>query len=245
MTKPTLPNIDWFGEGWRAWAILKAVPQLGLLSKHEPLSAETISDLEALQDRLVQFVNYTLYRRRPKTLPLKRGRRFTICGRLPQASTGMLKFFKDTLGFEFTTNEVAAFYSHGMIGDILVGENATSQIRETLPLLVASVAGQGVHFAAHKAASAKRGKADRRSKLRCELERCIRNHPGETAFSILHRLAGERVVEKSDGSRVWYRTKEGELKEIGIDRYENVFSEAKRSIDTANRDRQSARRSTG
>ena len=245
MKKPTLPNVDWFGEGWRAWAILKDVPQLGLLSQYQPLPAETVSDLEALQDRLVEFVNYTLVRRRPKTLPLKRGRRFTIGGRLPQAAIGKLELYKDTFQFEFTTNEVAAFYAHSMIGEILAAENAPSQIRETLPLLVASVAGQGINLAMHKAASAKRMQADRRSSLRCELERCIRNHPGETAFSILHRLEGDCVVKKSDGERLWYWTKEGELKEIGIDRYENVFSEAKRSIDTANRIRCSVRRSTG
>jgi hypothetical protein len=232
-------RINWIQEAWKIRSVIADIkdrPPGNPLAAEYPrrleLPASKIEALEMLQDWLAQHLTYRMSLQRTRLRPDK-GHRWAFNSRIPAYTLEQQDYLSDVVGMKFQVPEQFAIEAHVLIGSTLECGWIAYEDKFELVLLIASISMFGGRVAGTNRA-VPRPTADRRSALRRETELAIQNHPGETASEILVRLT-DVVVESSDASRVTYWVKQGKLKTITRDRYENVFSDAKRVVDAARR----------
>jgi hypothetical protein len=101
-------------------------------------------------------------------------------------------------------------------------------VRQELPIDIATIA-RTASDATSASARRRRPKVSRKSALSLAVARERRKHPLAKASEILNRLCGTDAVEEVKDGRVFYWNNEGALVSVGLDRFENIFSDEKPS----------------
>jgi len=228
-------NVDWLDEAWRISEAIAELPDgpPGLLSiekKWPPLTGHTKQWIEILQTTISLHLAYRIrvvHKHKFKD-PNGSVRMFIWEGRDPVET---LKTYAalESIGVNLTSVDKWAIDAHAKLGRILIDRYVCREWKRELPLIVASIGGASTSQAATLKATQPR-KIDRRSTLTKAVAQERRYDPFATAWEVLDRLRGRNVVEKEkqDGL-VWYRNEKDELKSVGLDRFETIFSEQKPS----------------
>lgn len=232
MGKLRAERTDWYSA---AWAIkltlteLRTAPSESALrfGSERSLDVFQVHDLEWLQDAIRRHVNYRMCQRQRSTKSAV-SMQLPLTGRDPDETQRQRDSILNAPGVAVSAGEMMAFEAHILLGKILQLQGALPQWVTDLPLMVATIP-QATPTNPKSCSGIQGRRGDRRGRLRTELESAIRNHPGESARALLDQLSGSDVVVRWSADQVWYHTGK-EIRRITMDRYENTFSEANRSI---------------
>lgn len=232
MPKLRSVGAHWIAEAWQAKRFLSDVgapPHGNLLAAFDmpPLPAEPAQGLERLGTKVHAHLTYRMSLQKISPRPIY-GPHWQFTESDSFKLRLQLDFFQDHLGLKFSGSDLAAVEAYALIRQVLSLRCAIAEWKADLPLLIASIA-TPADFNAGLTKNVPRPKADRRSALRKAMELEIKRHPGESAFELLVRLVGSGTVSHKD-DKVTYWAKPGVQKTIGIDRFENIFSEANAAL---------------
>lgn len=232
MPQPRAPKIDWLLEAWNLSTTLTDVPtrplKLGSLGR-VPLDESVESYLASLQTRINGFLNYCV--------AMKFGaRQAKMLARFDGDDSRHLIATRNALkkqGMDFDERATAAIFVHAQIGFIRHHWYLDEPNRITLPVTLVAVAGKSAGLKNAVAAGKKR-RTDRRGPITKLVERARRHDPDATCLEVLDRIcdgdANDRETVKGvkDG-RLHYRNAKGKLVSMGLDRFENIFSQQRPS----------------
>lgn len=227
-------NVDWLDEAWRISAVIAELPDgpPGLLSverKWPPLTGLTKQWIEILQTTISLHLAYRIRVVHKHRLKFPDGsvRMFIWEGREPVET---LKTYAalESIGVKLTSVDKWAIDGHAKLGRILIDRYVCKAWKRELPLIVASIGGASTSQVATLKAKQPRN-IDRRSTLAKAVAQERGHDQFATAGEVLDRLCGGDVVKECKDGRVWYWNHKGDLKSVGLDRFETIFSEQKPS----------------
>lgn len=249
MKRPKALRVDWLVEAWRIGEALELLPDrpynafvamanpddkkmAGLRDfKNSPVAAEVRAAIVALQET-IRLDALRIWSNKEK---------YEIAGDDLDRISGLLKrrtriatmkaarhceLVCPATGATRTFHILAHMWLSKVHGDCYISRKAVWK-----PVLV--VASIGGTFTTQNAIGANsmtpREKGSRSSTLKLAVADARRSDPFATAAEVLDRLCpGDTVKEAKDG-RVFYWNRSGDLVSVGLDRYENIFSEVKPS----------------
>lgn len=227
-------NVDWLDEAWRISAVVADMPSNppGLLSVDKswpPLTGLTKQWIEILQTTISLHLAYRIrivHKHKMKS-PDGSVRMFIWEGRDPVATRKAYAAL-ESIGVKFTSIDHWAIDAHVKLGRILIDRYVCEEWKRELPLIVASIGGAFTSKSATLKATQPR-RVDRRSTLARAVAGERACDPTATAGQVLDRLCGGEVVKECSDGRVWYWNDKDDLKSVGLDRFETIFSEQKPS----------------
>lgn len=237
MSKLKAIRVNWIRKAWEVHDVIADINRLAgnaLSTEYlaaPDLPASKVAALESLQDALAKHLAYRMSLQKVRLRPPK-GSRWAFTSRLPAITLAQRDYLADVVGMDFSGPEQFAVEAHVLIGSTLASRWIADEDKCTLPLLVASIPALVAGVPGKNRGAPRPNSKSKKSTLRLETELAVRNHPGETAFEILNRLAGG-VVESSNSNQVSYWSAPGKLKKITLDRFENIFSEANAAVRAA------------
>jgi hypothetical protein len=228
------PDVNWLDEAWRISAVIAAMPDTppGLLSdvKEWPkLSHGLKLQIDSLQKTIAVQLGYrtSVVHKASFELPTGEKGLFWLNSVDPTGTRRHLALlFK--LGVKLESVDLWAFDAHMKLGRILLDRYVCKEWKRELPLIVASIGGATTSQTAKLKARQPRN-VDRRSSLALAVAKERRNNPTASAIEVFNRLCGGDVVKEMSNERVHYWDAKGNLKSVGMDRYETIFSEQKPS----------------
>lgn len=228
-------NINWLDQAWRISSVIAEMPDgppMSLISgmgKPPQLSDRQKFLIELLQDTIALHLAYRSRMVHKITLTLPDGGKALIApqSRNPVATAKILPVFRK-IGVKLKDVDLWAYDAHMKLGRILMDRYVCKEWKRLLPLIVASIGGETTSQTASLKAKQTR-KIDRRSTLTKEVAKERRFDPTASAAEILDRLCGGDVVKELKDERVWYWDGKDHLQDIGLDRFETIFSKQKPS----------------
>ena len=235
MAQIKAPNVNWLDQAWRISEVIADMPDgppMSLVTgigKPPQLSDRQRVLIELLQDTIALHLAYRSKMVHKITVTLPDGGKALIApqSRNPVATAKTLAFLLK-IGVKPQGVDLWAYDAHMKLGRILIDRYVCPEWKRLLPLIVASIGGETTSQAATLKAKQNFG-VDRRSTLAKEVSKQRRSDPTATAAEILDRLCGGDVVKELRDERVFYWDKKGNLKDIGLDRFETIYSEQKPS----------------
>lgn len=227
-------DVSWLDQAWRISLVIAELPNNppgGLLSdqrKWPPLTGITRKAIELLQDTIALHLSYRSWVTHKAKIKLPNGdAMFFVDTRYP-ADTLKQMALQAKAGIKFEAVDLWAFDAHLKLGRILLDRYVCTEWKRVLPLSVASIGGQFTSQTAKvKAIQPRQG--DRRSTL----ARAVAEQRGldryATCAEVLDRLCGGDTVKELKNDRVFYWDAKYKLKDVGLDRFENIFSQQKPS----------------
>ncbi|QDL53567.1 hypothetical protein [Rhodoferax aquaticus] len=228
-------DTNWLDQAWRISSVIADMPDSPPMSLVEGVGKPPqLSDLqrtliELLQDHIEVFLQYRSRLVHKITVTLPDGAKADIApqSRNPVATAKTLALLQK-IGVKLKDVDLWAYDAHMKLGRILIDRYVCPEWKRQLPLIVASISGETTSQTATLKAKQTR-KVDRRSTLTRAVAEQRRFDPFASAAEILDRLCGGDVVREMKGGRVWYWDVKGDLKDIGLDRFETIFGEQKPS----------------
>lgn len=226
---------NWLDEAWRISLVIAEIPEgppMGLLTgigKSPQLSEWQIAFIELLQDAIGLHLAYRsgMVHKFTGTLPDGGKVLFAPQSRNP-VETGKLFVWLVKQNVKLQAVDMWAYDAHMKLGRILIDRYVCKEWKRKLPLIVASISGASTSQTATLKAKQTR-KVDRKSTLTQAVSQQRRDDPFASAMEVLDRLCGGDVVKETRDERVFYWDKKGDLKSIGLDRFETIYSEQKPS----------------
>lgn len=227
-------DVNWIDQAWRISAVIAELPDNphgGLLSnqtQQHPLTGNAKILIELLQDRIALHLSYRSWATHKARIELPDGNAmFSVNTRNP-ADTRKQMVLQSRVGIKFEAVDLWAFDAHMKLGRILLDGYVCTEWKRVLPLIVASIGGQSTSETAKLKATQPR-QIDRRSTLTKAInaERC--SDPYATCAEVLDRLCGGDTVKELRDGHVYFWNEKGDLKKVGLDRFETIFSEQKPS----------------
>nr|WP_315848849.1 hypothetical protein [uncultured Rhodoferax sp.] len=228
-------NVNWLDQAWRISSVIADMPDSPPVSLLDGKGKPTLlSDrqrvlIELLQDTIALHLTYRSRMVHKITVTLPDGAKADIApqSRNPVATAKTLAFLRK-IGVKLKDVDLWAYDAHMKLGRILIDRYVCNEWKRLLPLIVASIGGETTSQTAKLKATQTR-KVDRRSTLTRGVAEQRRFDPSASAAEILDRMCGGDVVKEMKDERVWYWDAKGNLKDIGLDRFETIFGEQKPS----------------
>ena len=228
-------DTNWLDQAWRISSVIADTPDsppMSLLTgagKAPALTDRQQFFIELLQDHIEVFLQYRSRIVYKITDILPDGAKGDIAphSRNPADTEKILAKLQAKVG---TLKDVDfwAYDAHMKLGRILIDRYVCKDWKRQLPLIAASISGASTSQTATLKAKQTRN-IDRRSTLAKEVSKQRKFDPTATAAEILDRLCGGDVVKELRDERVFYWDKNGHLENIGLDRFETIYSEQKPS----------------
>lgn len=228
-------NVNWLDQAWRISRVIADMPDsppmslLNEIGKSPPLSDRQRFLIELLQDTIALHLVYRSRMVHKIALILPDGDKADIvpASRNPVDTAKTLAFLQKTSA-KLKDVDLWAYDAHMKLGRILIDRYVCKEWKRLLPLIVASIGGETTSQTATLKAKQTRN-IDRRSTLTKEVAQQRRFYPTASANEILHRLCGGDVVKEMKDGRVFYWDGKDHLQDIGLDRFETIYSEQKPS----------------
>lgn len=224
----------WLDQAWLISIVIADLPNSpprGLLSDGElcpPLTSTTKSAIEVLQDRISLHLSYRSWVTHKAKIQLPDGdAMFSINTRHPKDTLKNIAL-QIKVGIVFQEVDWWAIDAHLKLGRILLDRYVCTEWKRILPLTVASIGGQFTSQAATLKATQPRN-IDRTSTLTKAVKRERKRDPFAKCAEVLDRLCGGDTVKELKDGRVFYWDEKGKPKDVGLDRFETIFSQQKPS----------------
>ena len=229
-------DTNWLDQAWRISGVIAEIPDgppMGLvigIGEPPQFSDRTRELIELLQDHIELFLQYRSRLVHKITVTLPDGAKADIApqSRDPVATAKTLALLQK-IGIKLKDVDLWAYDAHMKLGRILIDRYVCKEWKRQLPLIVASIGGETTSQKATLNARQTR-KVDRKSTLTKAVKAERRSDPTAQASEVLDRLCGGDVVKELKDGRVWYWDERGQLKSIGLDRFEVIFALQKPSM---------------
>ena len=225
MAKPKVFLVDWLAESRELTNALPEISRppgiLADLNEWEP-DRTNLEPIRYLLNLVKTYLTDRIGRKKPSA---KAGDSYGVFTDDPALTWPLMSKFTEDLGMTFTDAEKRAFVAHNMLGQIMRDGWISDSNRRQLPVQIASIHGESASAKQRAVAANVRKFVDRRSTLaKAIADERGRDHYA-TAAEVLDRLCGGDVVKEFKCERVFYWKAKGKLVSVGLDRFENIFSE--------------------
>lgn len=228
------PKVNWLEKAWDLAVLFENMPSappstavLGFLAR------VSHSQREALQGLAMTISHHMAYRMRTyyKVIPIVDGKKGAHAFTWGDPER-LLLAYRDVaqMGAQFTITDWMAIDAQIKLATVLLDGFISPDWKRELPLIVASIGGPPISRTASSNAAQLRGN-ERLSPLACAVAAARKSDPHATCAEVLHDLENNcrDVVKEIKDGRIHYFKGDGTVTDIGLDRFENIFSEQKPS----------------